>query len=44
MINYIVVDKLSKLAEFHFSMSQRQLIFDTTMRAIEAEELNLFIF
>ena len=44
MINYIVVDKLSELAEFHFSMSQRQLIFDTTMRAIEAEELNSFIF
>ena len=30
--------------EFHLSLSQRQLIFDTAMCAIEAKELNSFIF
>ena len=44
MINCIVVNKLSKIAELHFSMSQHQLVFDTTMCAIASEELNSFIF
>ena len=42
MINYIVVDKLPKSAEFHFSIPQHQFIFNAIMCAIE--ELNLFIF
>ena len=34
MINYIVVDKLSELVEFHFSVSPRQLIFDLAAKII----------
>ena len=44
MVNYIIVDKLSKTADFQFSLSQRQLILDATMSALEAEDISFFTF
>ena len=44
MINYIVVNKLSETAEFQSSLSQRQLVLETTLSTLDSEELNRFFF
>ena len=44
MVNYIIVNKLAETAEFQSAMSQRQLVLDSTMSALESEELNSFFF
>ena len=42
MVNYIVVNKLAETAEFQSAISQRQLVLDSTMSALESEELDSF--
>ena len=44
MINYVVVNKLSETAEFQSSLSQRQLVLETTLSTLDSEELNMFFF
>ena len=43
-VNYIIVNKLAETVEFQSTMSQRQLVLDSTMLALESEELNSFFF
>ena len=44
MVNYIIVNKLAETVEFQSATSQRQLVLDSTMSALESEELNSFFF